>query len=83
LGFIETEDEVKKILVTIVNLLINSGEVQAMIKHPWKVIEIHNQHYKKFNTNSPNKFLQWKFRGPRSKLPEFQQRSKNVDVITL
>jgi hypothetical protein len=33
LEYIQVEDEVKNILVTIINLMINSGEAKAMVGH--------------------------------------------------
>jgi hypothetical protein len=41
---IQMEDEVKKVLVTITNLVINSGGAKAMVRHLWKVVELHKQH---------------------------------------
>jgi hypothetical protein len=34
----EMEDEVKKVLMTIINLVINSGNAEAMVKHMWKAL---------------------------------------------
>jgi hypothetical protein len=44
---IQAEDEVKNILVTICNLVINSGDAKAMVEHLWKAVELHEQHYNK------------------------------------
>jgi hypothetical protein len=33
------EDKVKNLLVTTINLVINSGDAKA--RHPWKVIKLH------------------------------------------
>ena len=41
LEVIEMEDDVKNVLVTIINLVINSGDSKAMVKHLWKAIELH------------------------------------------
>jgi hypothetical protein len=48
------EDELKNILVTIINLVINSGDAKAMIRHLWKVVELHEQHYNKIKLESIN-----------------------------
>jgi cellobiose-specific phosphotransferase system component IIA len=45
------EDEVKNILVTIV---INSGDAKAKVRHLWKAVELHEQHYKKIQRESTN-----------------------------
>jgi hypothetical protein len=49
---IQMEDAVKNILVTIINLVINSGEAKAMVRHLWKPVELHEQHYNKFKWES-------------------------------
>jgi hypothetical protein len=41
------EDEVKNVLVTIIHLVINSGDTKAMVRHLWKAAELHEQHYNK------------------------------------
>jgi hypothetical protein len=41
LGSIQMEDEVKNVLVTIINLVINSWDAKAMVRHLWKAIELH------------------------------------------
>jgi hypothetical protein len=38
---IQTEEEIKNILVTIINLVINSGDAKAMVTHLWKPFELH------------------------------------------
>jgi hypothetical protein len=42
---IQVKDEVKNILVTLMNLTINSGEAKAIVRHLWKAIELHEQEY--------------------------------------
>jgi exonuclease III len=37
----------------------------------------------KFNRNRPIKIVQWNCRSLRSKFPEFEQRSQNIDAIIL
>jgi ABC-type oligopeptide transport system ATPase subunit len=44
---IQMEDEVKNVLVTIINLVINSGNAKAMVRHMWEAVELHTQHYNK------------------------------------
>jgi hypothetical protein len=83
LEFIQTEDEVKNMLVTIVNLVINSGGAKAMVRHLWKAIEFMNNITTNFNGNRPIKLVQWNCRILRSKFPKFQQRSRNIDVKIL
>jgi hypothetical protein len=41
---IQMEDEVKNVLVMIINLVINSGDAKAMVKHMWKAFKLHKQH---------------------------------------
>jgi hypothetical protein len=77
------EDEVKNVQVTIINLVTNSGDAKAMVRHLWKAVELHGQHYNNFNGNQPFKIVQWNCRSLRSKFPEFQQRSQNTDVRDL
>jgi hypothetical protein len=52
------EDKVKNVLVTIINLVINSWGTKAMVRHLWKAVELHKQHYNKFNGNEPVKLVQ-------------------------
>jgi hypothetical protein len=47
LGSIQMEDEVKNILATIINLVINSGDGKGMVRLLWKVVELHEQNYNK------------------------------------
>jgi U3 small nucleolar RNA-associated protein 14 len=51
---IQTKDEVKNVLVMIINLVINSGDVEAMIRHLWKAIELQEQHYNEIKRESTN-----------------------------
>jgi hypothetical protein len=44
------EDEVKNVLVTI----INSGDAKSMARHLFKAIEFHEQHYNKIQLESYN-----------------------------
>jgi hypothetical protein len=44
---IQMEDEVKNVLVMIINLVINSRAAKAMVGHLWKAVELHEQHYNK------------------------------------
>jgi hypothetical protein len=44
---IQMEDEVKNVLVTIINLVINSGDTKAMVRYLWKAVELHDQLYNK------------------------------------
>jgi hypothetical protein len=48
------EDEVKNVLVTIINLVINSGDAKAMVGHLWKAVELDEQHYNKIQRESTN-----------------------------
>jgi hypothetical protein len=63
---IQMEDEAKNFLVTIIYLVINSGDAQAMVRHLWKAVELHEQHYTKFSGNQPIKIVQWNCRSLRS-----------------
>jgi hypothetical protein len=51
---IQVEDEVKSVLVTIINLVINSGDAKATVRHLWKAVELHEQHYNKIKRESTN-----------------------------
>jgi hypothetical protein len=51
---IQMEDEVKNVLVTIINLEINSGDANAMVRHMWKAVELREQHYDKIQRESSN-----------------------------
>jgi hypothetical protein len=51
---IQMEDEVKNVLVTMINLVINSGDAKAMVGHLWKAEELHEQHYNKIQRESTN-----------------------------
>jgi hypothetical protein len=78
-------DEVKNVVVTQIKIVIISGDAKAMVRHLWKAVELHEQHYitTKFNRKQPIKIVHWNCRKLRSKFPDFQQRSQNVDVIIL
>jgi hypothetical protein len=39
------EDEIKNVLMTIINLMINSGDAKEMVRHLWKAVELHEQQY--------------------------------------
>jgi hypothetical protein len=43
---IQMEDEV--------NLVINSGDAKAMVRHLWKAVELHEQYYNKIQRESTN-----------------------------
>jgi hypothetical protein len=51
---IQMEGEVENALVMIINLVINSGDAKAMVRHLWKAVELHKQHYNKFQRDSTN-----------------------------
>jgi hypothetical protein len=51
---IQMEDEVKNLLETIINLVINSGDAKAMVRHLWKAVELHEKHYNKIRGKSTN-----------------------------
>jgi hypothetical protein len=51
---IQMEDEVKNVLVTTIKLVLNSGDAKAMVRHMWKAVELHEQHYNKIQHESPN-----------------------------
>jgi hypothetical protein len=65
---IQMEDEVKNILVTIIDLVITSGDAirVAVVRGLWKAIELHKQHYNKVQWNQPIKVVQWNCRSLRS-----------------
>jgi hypothetical protein len=48
------EDEVKNILVTIINMVINSGDAKAMVRYLWKADKLHEQHYNEYQWESTN-----------------------------
>jgi hypothetical protein len=51
---IQVEDEIKNVLVTIINLVINSGDAKAMVGHLWEAVELDEQHYNKIQRESTN-----------------------------
>jgi hypothetical protein len=54
LEFIQMEGDVKNVLVTIINLVITSGDAIATVRHLWKAVELHDQYYKKIKRESTN-----------------------------
>jgi hypothetical protein len=51
---IQMKDEAKNALVTVINLMINSGVAKAMVRHLWKAVELNEQHYNKIQRESTN-----------------------------
>jgi hypothetical protein len=51
---IQTEEEVRNILVTIINVVIISRDAKAMARHLWKPVKLHEQHYNKIQRKSIN-----------------------------
>jgi hypothetical protein len=51
---IQMEDEAKNVLVTIINLVINSGDAKSMMGHLWKAIQFHEQHHNIIQRESTN-----------------------------
>jgi hypothetical protein len=51
---IQTEDEVKNVLVTIMNLVINSGDIKGMVRYLWKAVKLREQLYNKIQWESTN-----------------------------
>jgi hypothetical protein len=51
---IQMEDKVKNVLVVIINLVINSGDAKATVRHLWEAVELHEQHYNKIQQESTN-----------------------------
>jgi hypothetical protein len=42
------EDEVKNVSVTVINSVVNVvnfGDAKAMVRHLWKAVGLHEQHY--------------------------------------
>jgi hypothetical protein len=64
---IQMEDEVKNLLVTIINSVINSGDAKAMVRHMWKAVKLLNKNNKS-NGNRTIQIVQWHGRSMRSKL---------------
>jgi hypothetical protein len=46
------EDEVKNVFVTIINLVINSGDAKSVVRHLSNAVEFHEQHYNKIQRES-------------------------------
>ena len=46
------EDDVKNVLLTIINLVIKFGDAKAMVRHMLKVVELHEQNYSKIRRES-------------------------------
>jgi hypothetical protein len=51
---IQIEDKVRNVLVTIINFVINSGDTKGMVRHLWKAVKLHMQHYKKTERETTN-----------------------------
>jgi hypothetical protein len=51
---IQMENEVKNVLVTIINLVINSGDAEAMVRRMWKAVQLHEQYYNTIKQESTN-----------------------------
>jgi hypothetical protein len=51
---IQMKDEVKNVLMTIINLVINSGDAETMVRHLWKAVELHEQPYNKMQRELTN-----------------------------
>jgi hypothetical protein len=58
---IQMEDEVKNVLVTLINLVVNSGDAKAVVRHLWKAVDLTSYITTKFNVTQPIKIIQWKF----------------------
>jgi hypothetical protein len=78
---IQMEDEVKNELMTIINLVINSGELKPWLDTCGKPQSFTKNITTKFNGNQSIKIVQWNCRSLRIKFPEFEQSSQNVDII--
>jgi hypothetical protein len=50
----QMEDEVKNILVMIINLVINYGDAKTTVKHQWKAVKLHEQHHNETQRESTN-----------------------------
>jgi hypothetical protein len=48
------EEEFKNVSKMIINLVINFGDAKAMVRHAWKTVELHEQHYNKIQGVSTN-----------------------------
>jgi DNA transposition AAA+ family ATPase len=51
LEYIQMEDGVKNVLVTIIKLVTNSGNAEAMVRRLWKPVKFHVQHDNKIELN--------------------------------
>jgi hypothetical protein len=51
---IQMEDKVKNVLVMIINLVMNSGDAKAIVRHLWKAVELDEHHYNKIQRESTN-----------------------------
>jgi hypothetical protein len=51
---IQMEDKFKNVLVTIINLVVHSGDSKPMVRHMWKSVQLHEQYYKKIQRESTN-----------------------------
>jgi hypothetical protein len=56
---VQMEDEVKNILVTIINLVIISGDAKAMARHCGKPSSFKSNMTTKCNGNQPIKIVRW------------------------
>jgi hypothetical protein len=60
------EDKVKNVLMTIKNLVINSGDAKATVSHCGKPSSFTSKITTNFNGNQPIKTVQWNRRSPRN-----------------
>jgi hypothetical protein len=51
---VKMEDEVKNVLMTIINLVIKYVDAKAMARNLRKAVELHERHYNKINWESTN-----------------------------
>jgi hypothetical protein len=45
-------DELKNVLVTIINLVINTVDYKAIVRHLWEDVQLHEQHDNKIQRES-------------------------------
>jgi hypothetical protein len=72
------EDEVKNVLVTIINLVINSGDAKAMVRHYGKPQSFMNNITTKLKKNQPIKIVKPQKQVPRIRTEEQKHRCHNT-----
>jgi two-component SAPR family response regulator len=61
--------EVMNVVATIINLVTNFGDAKAMVRHLWKAVELHEQHYNKIQRESASSDSSMELWKPKNQVP--------------